>query len=338
MKYRRLGHTDIRVSEIGLGCQSLGGGLYHYSKSASIAVVHKALDEGITFFDTSDHYSQGLSEQWLGEALKGRRHQAVLATKAGTRYTSLGDMAGRARPALRTVSPLLQPLKLAFHRMRATQKRQSFSPAYLQHAVEASLKRLDTDYLDLFQLHKPTASELVTGNWQEAVDKLKEQGKIRGYGISCSNVEDALLCLDRRGLASIQIGISPLDLEALPQLLEQARQRSVSVIARNPRAQGYLTADYGDIMAETYAGNNAEVERKRQRAMRLSFLISEGRTLTQAALQFVLGLPGVTTAIPRAINVSQLLENLGALSAQPLTSEEVDEILAAHHEDDLGAP
>jgi aryl-alcohol dehydrogenase-like predicted oxidoreductase len=314
----------------------LGGGLYHRSKNASIAVVHKALDGGINFFDTSDHYSQGLSEQWLGEALKGRRQQVVLATKAGTRYTPLGDMAGRARPVLRTVSPLLRPLKLAFHRMRASQKRQDFSPAYLQHAVEASLKRLNTDYLDLFQLHKPTANELVTGNWREAVDKLEEQGKIRSFGISCANVEDALHCLDQRGLASVQIGISLLDLEAFPQLLERARQRAVGVIARNPRAQGYLTADYGDIMAETYARNNAEVERKRQRAMRLSFLVNGSRTLTQAALQFVLGLPSVTTAIPRAINVSQLFENLGALTARPLTSEEVDEILAVHHEN--GAP
>ena len=169
MKYNQLGQTDIRVSEIGLGCQSLGGGLYHRCKSESIAVVKKALDEGVNFFDTSDHYSQGLSEKWLGEALKGRRHEAVLATKAGTRYTRLGDVAGRARPALRPISRYLRPLKVSLHRMRATQKRQDFSAAYLERAVEASLRRLHTDYLDLFQLHKPPASELAAGDWFETL-------------------------------------------------------------------------------------------------------------------------------------------------------------------------
>ena len=101
MKYNRLGHTDLRVSEIGLGCQSLGGGLYYRNRSESIAMVQKAIDEGVNFFDTADHYSQGLSEQWLGEALKGRRQDVILATKAGTRYTHLGALASRVRPGLR---------------------------------------------------------------------------------------------------------------------------------------------------------------------------------------------------------------------------------------------
>ena len=328
MKYKRLGQTDIRVSEIGLGCQSLGGGLYYRSKAESIALVHRALDEGITFFDTSDHYGQGLSEQWLGEALKGQRHKVVLATKAGTLYTPLGGLAGRIRPMFRPLRSVLRPFKRTFHRLRATQKRQDFSPAYLQRAAEASLRRLKTDYLDVFQLHKPPAGELATGNWPEAMAKLGEQGKIRCYGVSCNEVDDALLCLDQRGLASVQVGLSLLHLDAVLRLLEPARQRSISVIARNPRAQGYLTADYGDIMAETYERSNAEAERKRQRAMRFSFLATENRTLAQAALLFVLGLPGVTTSLPRAVNMSQLSENVGALLAQPLTAAEIDEIRA----------
>lgn len=327
MNYRKLGRTDIEVSEIGLGCQSLGGGLFYRSKRESIAVVGRALDEGVTFFDTSDHYSQGLSERWLGEALKGRRHEVVLATKAGTRYTPLGALAGRSRPALQPMSPLLRPLKLAFHQLRATQKRQDFSAAYLRSAVEASLKRLNTDYLDLFQLHKPAPSELLSGDWHETVEKLKQEGKIRSYGISCANVDDARLCLGRPGLASVQIGLSLLDMEALPQFLHQARECGVGVVARNPRAQGYLTAEYGDIMAETYVRNKAEAELKRRSAMRFAFLVNDRRTLTQAALLFVLGLPGVTSAIPRAINVSELLENLGALTAPLLSREDIESVM-----------
>lgn len=336
MKYNRLGHTDIRVSELGLGCQSLGGGLYYRNRAESIAMVRKAIDEGVNFFDTADHYSQGQSEQWLGAAIKGRRQDVVLATKAGTRYTRFGDLASRCRPVLRPFSRYLRPLKVSFHRARATQKRQDFSPAYLTHAVEASLKRLHTDYLDLFQLHKPSASELEAGEWSETLERLRQQGKIRSYGISCATVSDAMLCLDKPGIASLQVGISLLDMEAIPELLGRAQQRSLGVIVRNPRAQGHLTTELSDIMAETYAKNNAEVDRKRQRAGNYSFLANDNRTLAQAALQFVLQLPGVTTAIPRAINVQQLMEHLGAVEAPPLLADEVDRILSAYRKDSAG--
>lgn len=328
MKYKTLGKTGIEVSAIGLGCQSLGGGLYYRSRRASTALVQRAVDEGITLFDTSDHYSQGLSEQWLGEAIRGRRHKVVLATKAGTRYTPFGYFAGLARPALRPFSRLLQPFKLSLHRMRAAQKRQDFSPEYLHRAVEASLKRLGTDYLDLFQLHKPPGDELVSAGWLDAVEQLKKQGKIRAWGVSCGSLEDAWLCLNHiDGLSSLQVGLSLLELDALGGFLDQARARSVSVLARNPRAQGYLTAGFGDIMAETYARTRLEAEKKRQRAKRLSFLVTENRTLAQAALRFVLDLPGVTAAIPRAVNVAQLLENLGALDAEALTAGEIATVL-----------
>jgi aryl-alcohol dehydrogenase-like predicted oxidoreductase len=327
MKYNRLGKSDIRVSELGLGCQSLGGGLYYRNRNESIAMVHKALDEGVNFFDTSDHYSQGLSEQWLGTALKGRRQDVVLATKTGTRYTQLGNLASRIRPVLRPFSSYLRPLKVSLHRARATQKRQDFSPAYLTRAVEASLKRMDTDYLDLFQLHKPSASVLRAGDWIDTLERLQEQGKIRSYGIACATVSDALLCLEKPGIASIQVGISLLDMEAIPNLLEQLQQRSISVIVRNPRAQGHLTTALNDIMAETYAKNNAEVTEKKRRALKFAFLANENRTLAQAALQFVLQLPGVTTAIPRAVNVQQLLDNLGALDALQLHAEDIEKIM-----------
>ena len=327
MNYRRLGATEIRISEIGLGCQSLGGGLYYRSKRESIAVVHLALDAGVNFFDTSDHYSQGLSEEWLGEALKGRRARAVVATKAGTRYTPLGAAAGQLRPLLRPIGSQLRPLKLAFHRMRASQKRQDFSAGYLRRAVEASLRRLNTDYLDLFQLHKPPANELRSAEWLETVDRLQDEGKIRSYGISCANVDDARMCLERPSLASVQIGLSLLELHGLPQFLDQARARSISVIARNPRAQGYLTKEFGDIMAESYASSKAEARTRRERAMQFSFLANERRTLAQSALQFVLGRPGVTSAIPRAVNISHMSENLGALTAPPISAEEMRTVL-----------
>lgn len=322
MRLNRLGQTQLRVSELGLGCQSLGGGLYHRSRGESVALVHRALDEGVNFFDTADHYSQGLSERWLGAALRGRRQDVVLATKAGTYFTPLGAGAMRLRPLLRPVRRWLHPLKIALHRLRATQRRQDFSHAYLRQAVEASLRRLNTDYLDLLQLHKPPATVLESGSWRAALQELQAEGKIRYYGISCAGVEDALRCLDIPDIASVQIGISLLDRGAIPEFLPRARERGLGVIARNPRAQGHLTTELGDIMAETYVKNRAQDAAKRCHARQFAFLVNEHRTLEQAALQFVLQLPGVTTAIPRAVDVRQLLGNLGALRAAPLSAAE----------------
>jgi aryl-alcohol dehydrogenase-like predicted oxidoreductase len=285
--------------------------------------VHRALDEGVNFFDTADHYSQGLSERWLGAALRGRRQDVVLATKTGTYFTPLAASAMRMRPLLRPVRRWLSPLKITLHRLRATQKRQDFSPAYLRQAVEASLRRLNTDYLDLLQLHKPPATVLVSGSWRAALQELQAEGKIRYYGISCAGVEDALHCLDVPGIASVQIGISLLDREAIPEFLPRARERGIGVIARNPRAQGHLTTELGDIMAETYVRNRAEDAAKRRRARQFAFLVNEHRTLEQAALQFILQLPGVTTAIPRAVTVRQLQVNHSALHAPPLRAHEL---------------
>jgi aryl-alcohol dehydrogenase-like predicted oxidoreductase len=135
-------------------------------------------------------------------------------------------------------------------------------------------------------------------------------------------------CLDDPDIASVQVGISLLEQEAIPEFLARARQRSLGVIARNPRAQGHLTTELHDIMAETYAKSRDEVAAKTGRARQFAFLVNPDRSLEQAALQYVVQLPGVTCAIPRAVNVPQLLENLGALDAPPLSATELRKIAA----------
>ena len=155
MNYRNLGKTDLLVSEIGLGCQSIGGGLYYKDRKESLRTLHEALDSGVNFFDTSDHYSQGESEKLIGEAFSRKRDKIIIGTKAGTLYTKSGSFLLRIRPLLRPASKFLEPMKIQFHLMRAKQKRFDFSSEYLIKAVERSLLRLKTDYIDLFQLHKP---------------------------------------------------------------------------------------------------------------------------------------------------------------------------------------
>lgn len=330
MNYRSFGKTDLKVSEIRFGCQSLGGGLYYRDDSESIMTLQQAFGSGINFYDTSDHYSQGMSERLIGRAFKDRRDRVILSSKAGTLYSSIGSLALRMRPLLRPMSYLLHPMKISLHLMRASQKDSDFSAEYLTKAVHGSLRRLQTDYLDLFQLHKPSSSILERGDFCETLEKLKDQGKIRYYGVSCATVDDALICLKHPGISSLQVGISPLDQEAITKLLPVAQEKKLAVIARNPRAQGHLTNTLSDIMAETYARNQREFEDRKNRAKKFQFLIKENRTLAQAALRFVLQLHGVSVVIPRAINRKQLEENLGALTAPSLTKEELEGIFSIY--------
>src|SRR5580704_8655009 len=158
MKYRKLGSTSLEVSEIGFGAWGIGGNQFgnSYGPAAdeeSLAAVTTAFDLGCTFFDTADVYGHGHSEELLGKALKGTRQKVVIATKVGSDFYH-------------------QPPQLRF------------TEEYITFAVEQSLKRLDTDVIDLYQLHNPPFSAIEHGQLFAPLEKLKSQGKIRFYGIS----------------------------------------------------------------------------------------------------------------------------------------------------------
>lgn len=323
MNYRRFGSTDLIVSELGLGCQSLGGGLYSGDDNAALQTLAHAFEAGVTFYDTSDHYSLGHSEELVAQAFIGKRDRVVIASKAGTRYTPAARLALRMRPLLRPASALVRSFKLTFSRLRSKQRHYDFSPQYLARCVERSLRRLKTDYLDLFQLHKPPGEILREAAFLPTLEALQRQGKIRHYGVACDTVDDALACLEMPGVASIQVGVSLLDQEALPRLLPLAREKGCAVIARNPRGYGHLTGTFDDITAEDYAQDRAASDELRRRAQMFRFLEKENRTLAQAALQFVRQLDGVSVVMPRANDTRQLEEILGALDSPLLTSDEL---------------
>jgi aryl-alcohol dehydrogenase-like predicted oxidoreductase len=323
MKYRNLGKTDLLVSEIGLGCQSIGGGLYYKDHKESLRTLFEAFDSGVNFFDTSDHYSQGESEKLIGEAFSRKRDKIMIGTKAGTLYTKSGSLLLRIRSLFRPVSKFLEPMKIPFHLMRAKQKRFDFSSEYLIKAVEKSLQRLKTDYIDLFQLHKPPKHILARGDFIETLERLVEQGKIRYYGISTADNEDAFNCFEYPKISSVQITINLLEQKSVPGILKLAKDKGVGIIARNPRSHGHLTDGLGDIMAETYAQNKKEFNLKMDKAAKYRFLVNPNRTLAQAALRYVLNLDGISTVIPRAINRRQLAENLGTLNSPYLSNEEL---------------
>jgi aryl-alcohol dehydrogenase-like predicted oxidoreductase len=155
MKLREFGKTALRVSELGLGCARIGG-VFQSDSKAFINLLSGACDAGINFFDTADMYSQGESEKLIGRALRSRRDQIIIASKAGYALPAQRRLAAMLKPILR---PAVQLLKIRRDRLPSMSRgtiTQDFSAAYLQRAVEGSLRRLRTDYLDLFQLHSPS--------------------------------------------------------------------------------------------------------------------------------------------------------------------------------------
>src|SRR5258705_7312817 len=210
MERRRFGKTDLAVSTIGIGCARLGG-IFQGDRSGYMDLLSSALDAGINFFDTSDMYSQGESEQLLGRAFRGRRDRVVLATKAGYCLPAQRRLIARIKPIARPIIRMLGIKRESLPSAVVGAPTQDFSPAYLVRAIDGSLKRLRTDRIDLFQLHSPPAEVVRRGDWAEALDAMKREGKIRYYGVSCDTAEAALAALDFAGVSSLQIQISLLE-------------------------------------------------------------------------------------------------------------------------------
>lgn len=307
----------------------MGGDLYYKDDDEALATLLKAFDSGINFYDTSDIYCQGQSESLIGRAFKGKRDKVIIATKGGILFTGLGTFALKIKPFLKPLAPVLSPFKRSLVKARDTQKKTDFSPEHLTKAIHGSLKRLQTDYLDVFQLHYPNSSMLEKGDFCETLDKLKSQGKIRYYGVSCNSSEDTLISLKHPGVSSVQIPINLLDQEAITKVLPDAQKKNSAVIARVPLAQGLFTETKKETMAERFYKDKEVYRERKRKAEGFRFLIKEDRTLAQAALQFILQLKSVSVVIPGMINRTQLAENLATLGSPPLTDVELKRIYSS---------
>ncbi len=327
-----LGSTGLMVSEIGFGCSSLGGVLDRDGEAEGLRTLQIAMDRGVNLFDTADAYSMGRSEELLGRAIRGRRDQVVIATKGGSRFTPAWKSVVDSRSLLVPFRKALRPFKRYFNLLRHTQKQYDYSPTHLRNALETSLKRLGTDYIDLYQLYNPTQQELEAGEFVDVLERFKREGKIRFYGISCRNANDALICLKYPGVSAIQIVVSLADQEALGGVLEQAAAKGIGVIAREPLAQGFLTADTGRTLAEESSRSRREIRSLERRSKLFEFLVRSDRSLAQAAIQFALQVRGVSTVIPGMISQEQIDENLGALGAAQLSVSELRQIAETAHD------
>ncbi len=322
MNYRSFGSTGLRVSEIGLGCSHIGGGLIKKDNEESIRLLLRAFELGVNFYDTADTYTNGRSEKLIGSAFKDRRSQIIIASKVGMLSSSLYSLGKTLLPVLRPIRRVIEPWKSTLKKI--SKRRQEFSSLHINKSIEQSLRRLKTDYLDLYQLHSPASWAIEQGEVFETLDVLKRQGKIRFYGVSAKTISDAILCLKYINISSLQIEFNLLEQEASKELFPLVEQKKIAIIVRVPLARGLLTKNMTDRRGEVL--NRRELQTLRAKVAGLSFLVNEKRALSQAAIQFVLSQPQVSVVIPGTRKVEHLEDNIKALEVPTLTKEEIQKI------------
>jgi aryl-alcohol dehydrogenase-like predicted oxidoreductase len=283
MDYQLLGKSSLKISRIGFGCMSLDAGNAEAEK-----ILQHALSLGINYFDTADLYQQGRNEALLGRSFKGKRDQVILASKVGNQWRPDGS-GWDWNP----------------------------SKKYILDSVEGSLRRLGTDYLDLYQLHGGTIDDPIDETI-EAFEILKSQGKIRYYGISSIRPNVIREYVKRSQIVSVMMQYSLLDRRPEEEMLNMLLDHQIGVLTRGSLAKGLLVSK----PAADYLNYNAEQIKKAADAIK--DLSGDKRRATQTALHFVLQHPAVSAAIVGIRTPDQLEEAVQAVSAPALTNEEMN--------------
>lgn len=319
MNRRILGRTGFAVSEVGFGAWAIGGNRYGNSygptdDGESRRAVRRALDLGCTFFDTADVYGHGHSEEVLGDALAEARPHVVVATKVGGNFYNRGvHSLLRDRIAELAGTPFDQipadaPLPVTHD--------STFTPEYVRFALEQSLRRLKTDYVDLLQLHNPALSLIAAMETYAVLEDLKQEGKIRAYGVSIHPPEEGMAAIQATMPDTIQVVYNIARREPEDGLLAAARAANVGIIAREPLANGFLAGAYGADAAWEAGDIRARMPRPyvaRMAALgaRVRDLASQSRVSpAQLALRFVLDNPDVAVVIVGMKTVKQVDDNL----------------------------
>jgi aryl-alcohol dehydrogenase-like predicted oxidoreductase len=315
MQVRSFGSTDLRVSEFGLGCARIGG-IFQGNAGGFVNLVRAAYDGGITFFDTADMYSQGESETILGKAFRTDRHRVVIASKAGYVLPAQRRLIARIKPLVRPLIRLLKLRRSALPSMVRGAPTQNFSSGYLREAVEASLRRLRTDYLDLYQLHSPSVEAVERAEWLPALEDLKRAGKIRHWGISVDTIEAGRAALKFPGIGSLQLVVSLLEPGYAEALLPLARDKGVGVIARECLANGLLIKDEKEIdLQAAFPDAEDRARRGGQLVEHRRSATARGIPLCTLALEYASRRPGVSVSLVGTKSEDQLRALLRQLPA-----------------------
>lgn len=319
MNYRKIGKTDLRVSELSFGTWAIGGAWGKTNDQEALKALDFAMDQGVNFFDTADVYGDGKSEELLATATKGKHSDIHIATK----FARAGDI----------------------------NDPQTYSMDSVAKYCEDSLRRLGREQIDLFQIHCPPIEILQDGAVFEVLDRLKEQGKIRYYGVSVETVEEGLLCMENPNVSSLQVIFNLFRQKPMELLFPTAIEKEVGILARVPLASGLLTGKFkvdskfeeddhrrfnrggaAFNVGETFAGLDFEkgVELSDQLAW-----IAEGRgNMTHAALKWILEHDAISAVIPGFKNTAQVEDNLKALDVPAFSPEELDK-LARFYRDEV---
>jgi aryl-alcohol dehydrogenase-like predicted oxidoreductase len=218
--------TGLRVSAVGLGCSRLGSALANCSGQAAIRLVEHAVDRGIVLFDTADIYGQGDSERLLGQALRNKRNDVVLVSKAGQHFTTAQRIGTLAKAPVRHLSRRFPALGDLVAARRAQPLPRDYTPGHIRRALEGSLRRLKSDWIDLFLLHSPTVDDLREGRCFELIERIRQQGLISAWGISCDDLPTAAAALRVPGVTALQLPLAVAQsADASPFVAAVAEQR-----------------------------------------------------------------------------------------------------------------
>jgi len=311
MEYRELGRTGWKVSEISFGAWAIGSMWGKVDDSESLAALHRAVDLGVNFIDTADVYGDGRSERLIARLRKERRETIYVATKAGRR-----------------LSP---------------HTAEGYNKANLTRFVDNSLRNLQSDCLDLLQLHCPPTAVYYRPEVFGALDELVQAGRIRYYGVSVETVEEALKAIEYPGVQTVQIIFNMFRLRPTELFLPEAKRRRVGILARVPLASGLLAGRmtrettfpkddhrhfnrYGQAfdVGETFSGVDFETGLQAVEALRE--LVPPNATMAQLALRWILMFDAVTCAIPGAKRPAQAEENVRAAELPPLTNAQMAKV------------
>lgn len=288
MIYQLLGKSNLQVSKIGFGCMSLKPG-----QPDNEAILLHAVEGGITYFDTADLYDKGANEELIGKTLKQFRNKIIIATKVGNQWRKDGSGWD----------------------WNPTKK-------YILTAVEESLRRLQTDYIDLYQLHGGTITDPMDETI-EAFELLSSQGKIRYYGISSIRPNVIRYWSQHSNIISVMMQYSLLDRRPEEECFKILQQKNIGVLARGSVAQGLLidkpAKPYLDYSSEQVAGAAKAIHQ----------LSDKNRAASQTAIQFVLDHPAVVSAVAGIRTMSQLNEAIAALNVPVLSKQEMERLQSA---------
>ena len=315
MKYRELGRTGWKVSEISFGAWAIGGTWGNVDDQESLAALHRALDGGVNFFDTADVYGDGHSERLLARLRKERKEKFYIATKAGRR---------------------LDP-----------HTADGYNRQNLTAFIERSLKNLEMDAIDLLQLHCPPMEVFYRPEVFGILDDLMKAGKLRHYGVSVEKVEEALKAIEFPGVQTIQLIFNIFRQRPSELFFPEAQRRRVGILARVPLASGMLSGKltrsstfakddhrnfnrHGEAFdrGETFSGVDFETGLRTVEQLRP--LVPQGATPAQLALRWILEFPAVTCAIPGAKRPAQVAENIAASDLPSLSADAMKKIRAIY--------